>query len=214
MLAWLPLAQTREAIRLLLAQPQAWRRLREEGDPVAIARARRVRSLWWMLRVPRVAIIGPANVGKSTIANQLFAQERSITADMPGTTRDWVGEIANLDGLPVLLLDTPGLRASDDPIEQQAISRSQQQVDQADLVVIVLDATQPPDDAQRELIGHYPRAVLVINKTDQPPAWDVSSIKAIRTVATRGAGIDALRSAIAARFDCAAVDFTQAQCWA
>src|SRR6185503_2714425 len=99
---------------------------------------------WWMLHPPRVAIVGEANVGKSTLANQLFAQERSITADLPGTTRDWVGEVANVDGLPVTLVDTPGVRETADEVEREAIARSGEQVAAADLILLVLDATRLP----------------------------------------------------------------------
>jgi hypothetical protein len=104
-MAALPLAGTELAIKVLLAQPEAWKTSTPDLAD---------RSLWWLLHPPRVAIVGVANVGKSTLANQLFAQARSITADFPGTTRDWVGEMANLDGLMVMLVDTPGLRETSD----------------------------------------------------------------------------------------------------
>ena len=101
----LPLAKTEQAVRVLLAQPAAWKSI---SDPKKILDDP---SGKWLTQLPRVAIVGPANVGKSTLANQLFGQTRSITADLPGTTRDWVGEIANLDGLAVMLIDTPGAAA-------------------------------------------------------------------------------------------------------
>ncbi|HMB96724.1 MAG TPA: GTPase, partial [Tepidisphaeraceae bacterium] len=123
MLASLPQAQTQETIRMLLAQPRLWNEfvnkpgLGARGDPyvnvrLEIARILEDRSLWWMLHPPRVAIVGIPNAGKSTLANQLFGKQRSITANLPGTTRDWVADFANLDGLPIHLLDTPGLRSS------------------------------------------------------------------------------------------------------
>src|SRR5690606_12064877 len=106
----------------------------------------------------------------STLANQLFAQERSITADLPGTTRDWVGEIANLDGLAVMLIDTPGLRMTDDLVEREAIERSGQQVRAADLVVVVLDASVPAAEQLAHRQAH-PNALIVVNKCDRA-AWD------------------------------------------
>src|SRR5947209_2511557 len=137
-LSHLPQARTELAVRALLAQPAAWDHLlkqihdrtikAEELDAIV-----RDRSMHHLLHPPRVAIIGAPNVGKSTLANQLFAQERSITADLPGTTRDWVGEIANIDGLPVLLVDTPGLRSTQDQIELEAIERSRGQIERAEL---------------------------------------------------------------------------------
>src|SRR5260370_980944 len=84
---------------------------------------------WWERR----AVAGLPNVGKSTVANQLFAEERSITADVAGTTRDWVGEIANIDGLAVVLVDTPGIREASDPIEKVVIERSDTELRGADL---------------------------------------------------------------------------------
>ena len=96
----LPLARTELTLRMLLAQPAAWDRL--IARPPAKAETENIladRALHWLLHPPRVAIVGAANVGKSTLANQLFGQQRSITVDLPGTTRDWVGETANLDGL-------------------------------------------------------------------------------------------------------------------
>jgi tRNA modification GTPase len=155
------------------------------------------RSLIHLLHPPRVAIVGAANVGKSTLANQLFAQERSITADLPGTTRDWVGEIANLDGLAVMLVDTPGVRPTDDAIERAAIERSGRVVGQADLVLLVLDATRPLEPEQGPLLRIYPDSIQVVNKTDQQTASDWSGI---RTVATTGQGVDELRAAIRRRF--------------
>ena len=162
----LPLAKTELGIKALLAQREAWSRITPDDLPRMLVD----NSLTHLLRPPRVAIIGVPNVGKSTLANQLFAQERSITADLPGTTRDWVGELANINGLPVMLVDTPGLRPSDDPIEQQAIQRSQPIIAAADLVVLVLDPTQPRA-AQDRLIAEYPAALCVLNKTDRTAIW-------------------------------------------
>ncbi|MGA2501349.1 MAG: GTPase [Tepidisphaeraceae bacterium] len=162
----LPLARTALGIGALLAQREAWSRI----TPADLPRMLADQSLMHLLHPPRVAIIGVPNVGKSTLANQLFAQERSITADLPGTTRDWVSELANIDGLPVMLVDTPGLRRSDDPIEQQAIQCSKPVIAVADLVVLVLDPTQDRA-AQDELAVEYPAALRVLNKTDCPAPW-------------------------------------------
>ena len=131
------------------------------------------RSLHWLLHPPRVAIVGAANVGKSTLANRLFAQERSITADIPGTTRDWVGEMANLDGLAVQLVDTPGIRQTEDAIEREAIQRSEPQIRRADLVILVLDASRPLAADQAPLLDRFPDSLRVINKVDATPAWNI-----------------------------------------
>lgn len=192
-LAYLPLARTELALRALLAQPAAWGRSAAAADLGD-------RSLVHLLHPPRVAIVGAANVGKSTLANQLFAQERSITADRPGTTRDWVGEIANLDGLAVMLVDTPGVRASDDAIERAAIERSGRVVERADLVVVVLDATRPMEPEQGPLLRAYPDGICVVNKADRPFATGMAGVPGLRTVATNGQGVDDLRRAIRQRF--------------
>jgi small GTP-binding protein len=205
MIEALPLARTQIAVRTLLAQPQAWSQLLQElaacAKPDLQARVNSIlsdRSLWWMLHPPKIAIVGVANVGKSTLANQLFGQERSITADVPGTTRDWVGDWTNIDGLPVMLLDTPGIRHSADAIEQTAITRSSEQIAGADLVIVVLDPTQPRP-AQREILEQFPSALVVINKSDLQD-WTGAPVDAVRTVAVTGAGLELLRQKIRERF--------------
>jgi small GTP-binding protein len=211
---YLPLATTELALRTLLAQPVAWQELGR--SPPTHEQSERIlvdRSLQWLLRPPRVAIVGVTNVGKSTLANQMFGSQRAITADVPGTTRDWVGEVANLDGLAVMLVDTPGSRATDDPIELEAIERSGEQVAAADLVVLVLDPTQPREPSQAELERLNPSALRVVNKSDRIGCWKVDGSE-IRTVATNGEGIDALRAAIRRRFlGAEAIDVAQPRCW-
>ena len=218
--AHLRLAKTELGVRVLLAQPAAWAEILRRatpgpGEEAHLARymqkAEGIRqevsailadsSLRWLLRAPRVAIVGAPNVGKSTLANRLFARERVITADLPGTTRDWVGETANLDGLAVLLVDTPGIRRTDDAIEAEAIAQSGEQIKSADLVVVVTDATRPLDGEQAAVLEAWPDALRVVNKTDiDLPAWDTSLVAGIRTVGTTGQGVDDLRKAIRSRF--------------
>ena len=212
-LTHLPLARTELALRVLLAQPRAWERLRASADPQEIERALADRALHRLLHPPRVALVGPANAGKSTLANQLFAQERSITADQPGTTRDWVGEIANLDGLAVMLVDTPGLRETRDAIESEAIALAKRQIERADLVVLVLDATRPLEPEQAALLPRFPEAVRVANKVDRPEAFNVAALRAINTVATTGQGMDELRGAIRRNFGCQDVQVDRPRWW-
>ncbi len=208
--AALPLARTELAITALLAQRQAWSYLAPEDLPRMLAD----QSLRNLLYPPQVAIIGVPNVGKSTLANQLFAQERSITADLPGTTRDWVGELANIDGLTVMLVDTPGWRHSDDSLEQEAIRRSRFIVAAADLVLLLMDPTQDwrPQD---QLLQEFPGAVVLVNKTDRPAGWVWSDPgrEALRISATTGAGIDAVRLSIRRHFHVEAYDCSLPRCW-
>lgn len=218
MLRWLPRAGTELAVRALLAQPAAWTRLvgRAARGELADGEIERIisdRSLAWLLDRPRVAIVGAANVGKSTLANRLFGQERSITADMAGTTRDWVGEVANVDGLAVMLLDTPGRRHTNDAIERAAIDASGAQIAAADLVVVVLDRSMVIGENERAILAAHPDAVIVANKADRPAAWDAAALGAIEVVATNGLGIEALRRRIMNRFGCADFDVNIARCW-
>ena len=214
-LAYIPLARTDLAIQTLLAQSDAWKHLEQLTPPelrVLAATMLADRSLSALLYPPRIAIAGIPNVGKSTLANQLFAQERSITADIPGTTRDWVGEIANIDGLAVLLIDTPGIRLTDDPIESQAIQRGGDELRAADLVILVLDATVPLEPDQSEMLAQFPDALRVNNKSDRPAVWDLATVSGLPTIAITGAGIDALRAAVKARFGVDA-EIHRARCW-
>lgn len=201
----IPLARTEAGLRLLLAQVELWRvfvETRPSRDGIQTVLFDR--TLDRLLHPAKVAIVGAPNVGKSTLANQLFAQERSITADVPGTTRDWVGELANLDGVPVMLVDTPGVRETDDPIEREAIERSRQVVAKADLVVQVLDATDPQDHPA--LKG----ALIVLNKVDRRTP---TLRHDVATVATTGVGIDRLRSAIRERLGVGELGSAKPQAW-
>jgi len=219
-MANLCLARTKLGVRALLAQTGAWSEYRPKFERMyivqrmlALQQIRADMSLWRLLHPPRVAIVGAVNVGKSTLANQLFGQERSITADVAGTTRDWIGEIADINGLPVMLVDTPGQRQTHDSIEQQAIEQSRAQISAADLVVLVLDANRALEPQQAPLLASYPDALVVLNKADQPRAFDASALHALETVATSGSGIAELRERIASFFGCASIDLHQPRCW-
>ncbi len=210
MLAWLPLAKTELTIRMLLSQPETWRALvASNPSRDELARIAADQCLWRMLNPARVAIVGLPNVGKSTLANQLFGQERSITADVPGTTRDWIGELADVGGVPVLLLDTPGLRESDDAIEQSAIALSQTVIAGADLAIVVFDPTQPAAP-QIGLADSHPRRLTVLNKSDLG-GW--SQPVDATTIATTGAGIDSLRTLIRRQFGCADMQTNRPLYW-
>ena len=188
----LPLVRTERAARTLLAQPAAWSRL----DPQTLPPAERVavlrdRSLTHLLTPPTIAIVGVPNAGKSTLANVLFGTRRSIVSDVPGTTRDWVGEPADLDGLVVTLVDTPGVRETTDAIERAAIERSATPIAAADVVVFLLDATRD-DAAQQALVARFDCPIVAANKTDVAPAPH----GAIPLVARDGVGVDTLIRAI------------------
>ena len=153
----------------------------------------------------RAAIVGRPNVGKSSLLNCLLRTSRAIVTDIPGTTRDTLEETLNLKGVPVVLVDTAGIAAvTDDPIERLGIERSRQALDQADLAVLVVDASEPLTDADRaiaNLIGFKP-AIVALNKIDlvgPGEARDLGSVltaPAVPISALTGQGIDALEGAI------------------
>ena len=117
-----------------------------------------------------VAIIGRPNVGKSTLLNALLAEDRAIVTPIPGTTRDTVEEEAAIGGVPIRLIDTAGLRAPTDPVEAEGVRRTQEAVDRADLLLLLLDRSQDLTDEDRELLAREWACpmVLVLSKSDLP----------------------------------------------
>ncbi len=122
----------------------------------------------------RVVLVGSPNVGKSSLMNALLATERAIVTEIPGTTRDVVEESFNLDGIPVRLSDTAGLRPTDDPVERIGVDRSGAALAAADLAALVLDGSRglvaADRDAARQVAAAGKQAIVVVNKTDLPPA--------------------------------------------
>lgn len=120
----------------------------------------------------QVVIVGRPNVGKSSLFNALLAANRAIVTPIPGTTRDVLEEVVNLRGYPFRLVDTAGIRASDDPIEREGIGRARASLETADLVVLVLDRSEPLTAADEEAIAAVrgKQVQVVLNKADLPPA--------------------------------------------
>lgn len=116
----------------------------------------------------RTAIVGRPNVGKSSLLNALLMRERAIVSEVPGTTRDTVEELIEVAGIPLYLIDTAGLRSSDDHVERLGIERSRRALEQADLVLAVLDLTEGVTAADEELLSAAPpaRTIVVGNKLD------------------------------------------------
>ncbi|MBI2926752.1 MAG: tRNA uridine-5-carboxymethylaminomethyl(34) synthesis GTPase MnmE [Verrucomicrobia bacterium] len=119
----------------------------------------------------RAAIVGRPNVGKSSLLNQLLGRDRAIVSPMPGTTRDTIEETANIRGLPVVFIDTAGLRESADAIEQEGIRRSHQTLAQAELILHVFDAAEPFRPEDERYLGDFAgkKRIIVRNKIDLPP---------------------------------------------
>jgi tRNA modification GTPase len=149
----------------------------------------------------RVAIVGRPNAGKSSLLNQLLGHERAIVSDIAGTTRDTISEEAQIRGIPVVFVDTAGLQETDDVVEQEGVRRSRASLGQADLVLHVLDASEPltPDARERlaELADH--KCIVVLNKNDLPAQLgqaDMHGNQAVPVSCVSGDGMEALKDAI------------------
>jgi tRNA modification GTPase len=147
-----------------------------------------------------LAIVGRPNVGKSSLFNQLVERERAIVTATPGTTRDLVTENVAIGGLPVRLIDTAGIRQALDEAESIGIQKSMEALADADLVLVVLDASQALEETDRELlrdVGQRP-AIVVHNKIDVAAgsAGNEIGLPAVRTSAVSGEGIPQLRHLI------------------
>jgi tRNA modification GTPase len=148
-----------------------------------------------------VAIAGRPNVGKSSLFNRLIGSDRAIVHQAPGTTRDLLTETVTLGGLRVTLADTAGVRESDDLVEREGVARAARAHAAADLVLLVLDGSEPLTAEDRrllELAVETPAWLVVANKADLPAAWDVEAIGgAVRVSCVDGSGVDALSRLIA-----------------
>jgi tRNA modification GTPase len=144
----------------------------------------------------RVALAGRPNVGKSRLLNALLGYDRAIVDPTPGTTRDVVATGTAFGGWPVALSDTAGLRESDDPIEVEGVERARADHRVADLVLLVLDRSEPLTEEDHRLTADHPRALVVANKADLPAAWDSD---ALAVSAARGDGIQRLAAEIGHR---------------
>jgi tRNA modification GTPase len=144
----------------------------------------------------QVVVAGAPNVGKSSLVNALAGYQRSIVAPLPGTTRDVVRTRLAVEGWPIELADTAGLRAEAGTLEQQGINRARSVLRRADLCLWVLDAGAEPVWPDEE----FSEPQLVINKIDLPPAWDLERAPtAVRVSARTGQGVPELLTGLAQR---------------
>lgn len=149
----------------------------------------------------RVVIAGRPNVGKSSLLNRLLKEDRAIVTSVPGTTRDVIEEAIDLDGVIIQLVDTAGIRETEDPLEREGIRRSRSAQKDADLQVIVIDGSLPVAEDDLRLIedaaaGKY---VVAVNKTDLGMEVDASAVRSgscVAISAKTGEGIDRLRMVI------------------
>ena len=151
-----------------------------------------------------LAIVGRPNAGKSSLFNRLVERDRAIVTATPGTTRDLVTERISLDGIPLELVDTAGLRESLEEAEQLGIARSREALADAAVVLIVLDATQTLNEEEHRLLEAVAGrpAIVAVNKSDLATvgkfSQDIGALQALPTSALTGEGIPALREKILA----------------
>ncbi len=148
----------------------------------------------------KTAIIGRPNVGKSSLLNQMLREEKAIVTDIAGTTRDVITEFANIGGVPLELIDTAGIRDTDDIVESIGVERSKKALAEADLVLLVLDASSalsPKDKELLELSASVNRIIL-LNKTDLPEKIEIAELPAdfIRISALKNENLDAVEDKI------------------
>lgn len=149
----------------------------------------------------RAAIIGAPNAGKSSLLNCLLGKDRAIVSPTPGTTRDTIEETANIRGFPVVFIDTAGLRQARDEVELEGIRRSRRSLEQAEVVLHVCDASQPPNPLDQNFVAECaakPR-ILIHNKCDLPrllPLPADASVPFVEVSCLTGMGVETLKDTL------------------
>lgn len=149
-------------------------------------------------------IVGKPNVGKSSLLNALLMETRAIVTDVPGTTRDVIEEYMNIEGIPVKVIDTAGIRETEDIVEKIGVEKSREKIEKADLVVLVLDVSRELSDEDKEIIEFIKdkKYIVLLNKSDLDDTIDNNKIKkldsnyVIRISAKTGEGLAEFKKAI------------------
>ena len=128
----------------------------------------------------RTAIVGRPNAGKSSLLNALLQEERAIVTDIPGTTRDTIEESIKIGGVPLVLMDTAGLRETDNKIEQIGIERTRESMERADLIMAVIDGSMALSEEDKKLLSALKgrKALVILNKYDMPQEISADDVKA------------------------------------
>lgn len=149
-----------------------------------------------------MVIVGKPNVGKSSLLNALLNEKRAIVTDIAGTTRDVIEEYINLDGIPVRLVDTAGIRETEDVVEKIGVEKSKEKINEADLVILMLDTSRELDEEDKEIIDYIKdkKYIVLLNKVDLDRKLSSEIVdnleNKIELSAKTGFGIDALKSKI------------------
>lgn len=149
-------------------------------------------------------IVGKPNVGKSSLLNALTKENRAIVTDIPGTTRDVIEEYINISGIPIKIIDTAGIRETDDVVEKIGVERSRAKINDADLIILILDSSNDLSEEDKEIINHISnkKYMILLNKSDlnskitQGNLENINCKNIYSISAKTGEGIDKVRSAI------------------
>ncbi|GAA0726629.1 tRNA uridine-5-carboxymethylaminomethyl(34) synthesis GTPase MnmE [Clostridium malenominatum] len=155
-----------------------------------------------------IIIVGKPNVGKSSLLNAILMEKRAIVTDVPGTTRDVIEEYINLDGVPIKIVDTAGIRETDDIVEKIGVEKSKEKIDEGDLIILMLDSSRELDSEDNEIIEYIKnkKYLVLLNKVDLKNEFDKNLIKdieskyIIETSAMTGKGLDILKERIKEMF--------------
>lgn len=157
----------------------------------------------------KTVILGKPNVGKSSLMNAILRENRAIVTDIPGTTRDIIEEYVNINGIPLKIIDTAGIRETSDLVEKIGVEKAKDSVDKAELVIAVFDASKEisKDDLNIIKIIKNKNAIILFNKTDLPNKFNINDLekllpdkKIIKSSIINGVGLDTLEKAIEEMF--------------
>lgn len=155
------------------------------------------------------ALVGRPNVGKSSLLNHLLHEDKAIVTDIAGTTRDVIEEYVNVRGVPLKLVDTAGIRETDDMVEKIGVERSRQAIDRSDLVMLLLNASEPltTEDIELLQLTQAKKRIIILNKMDLEPKIDLNELyqyvdkaEVLKTSVLKNEGISELEEHIAALF--------------
>jgi tRNA modification GTPase len=153
-------------------------------------------------------IVGKPNVGKSSLLNNLLKENRAIVTDIPGTTRDVIEEYINIRGIPIKIVDTAGIRETEDVVEKIGVKKSMEKIEEADLIILLLDTSRELTDEDRDIISYIKgkKYIVLLNKVDLNARMDIKELEGlepeyvINTSVIQGFGIDRLKEAIVKLF--------------
>jgi tRNA modification GTPase len=169
----------------------------------ALTRLKKLSASWQLERIYQegitVVIAGCPNSGKSSLFNALLKEDRSIVTEIPGTTRDWIEAWVSVEGIPIRLIDTAGLRETGDSVEKIGVERSRKLLDESDIVLYLIDGTRGLTNEDKDFIAQFGKCIFVWNKSDLVPLPELLRIAdqiPICVSAKTGGGLSELYAAI------------------